>query len=112
MVIFKSKRKQSDGEAKLKLSCKRLFPSDSVKYLGIKIDGYILSKSHIDYFSVKLNRVTALLFEIRNLASNSILKIYNLSIFESHLYYCLLVWSQSCNAINQLVLLQKNSQNY
>ena len=64
-------------------------------------------KSHIDYLSVKLNRVNALLFEIRNLASNSVLKIYNLSIFESHLNYCSLVWSQSCNAINQLALLQK-----
>ena len=39
LVIFKSKRKQFDGEIKLKLSRKRLFPTDSVKYLGVKIDG-------------------------------------------------------------------------
>ena len=32
-AIFKSKRKQFDGEIKLKLSCKRLFPTDSIKYL-------------------------------------------------------------------------------
>ena len=38
LVIFKSKRKQFDCEIKLKLSRKRLFPSDSVKYLGVKID--------------------------------------------------------------------------
>ena len=67
-----SKWKHFDGEIKLKLSCKRLFPTDSVKYLGVKIDGNLLWKSHIDYLSVKLNRANALLFKIRNLVNNSI----------------------------------------
>ena len=39
LVVFKSKRKQFDGDIKLKLIRKRLFPTDSVKYLGVKIDG-------------------------------------------------------------------------
>ena len=69
MVIFKSKRKQLDGEIKLKLSHKRLFPTDSVKYWGVKIDGNLSWKSHIDYLSVKLSRSDALLFKIRNLAT-------------------------------------------
>ena len=60
LVIFKSKWKQFDGELKLKLTHKRLFPTDSVKYLGVKIDGNLLWKSHIDYMSVKLNRANAL----------------------------------------------------
>ena len=53
LVIFKSKWKQFDGEIELKLSCKRLLPTDSVKYLGVKIDGNLSWKSHIDYLSVK-----------------------------------------------------------
>ena len=69
LVVFKSKRKQFDGEIKLKLSRKRLFPTDSVKYLGIKIDGNLSWKSHIDYLSVKLSRSDALLFKIRNFAT-------------------------------------------
>ena len=56
LVVFKSKRKQFDGEIKLKLSHKRLFPTDSVKYLGVKIDRNLSWKSHIDYVSVKLSR--------------------------------------------------------
>ena len=32
LIIVKSKQKQFDGETKLKLSCKRLFPTDIVKY--------------------------------------------------------------------------------
>ena len=34
---MKSKRKRFDGEIKLKLSGKRLFQTDSVKYLGVKL---------------------------------------------------------------------------
>ena len=67
-----SKWKHFDGEMKLKLSCKRLFPTDSVKYSVVKTDGSLLWKSHIDYLSVKLNRANALLFKIRNLVNNSI----------------------------------------
>ena len=101
LVIFKSKQKQFDGEIKLKLSHKRLFPTDSVKYLGVKIDGNLLWKSHIDHLSLKLNRAHALLFKIRNLVNNSsILRTIYFSIFESHLNYCSLVWSQNRHTIN------------
>ena len=37
LVIIKSKRKRFDDEIKLKLSRERLSPTDSVKYLGIKL---------------------------------------------------------------------------
>ena len=32
-----------------------------------------------------------------------------MSIFESHVNYCSLVWSQNCHAINQFVVLQKKA---
>ena len=85
MVVFKSKHKQFDGEIKLKLSCKRLFPTDSVKYLGVKIDGNLPWKSHIDYLSVKLSTANALLFKIRNFLNSSILRTIYFTIFELHL---------------------------
>ena len=84
LVICKSKQKQFDGEIKLKLSRKRLFPTDSVKYLGVKIDGNLSWKSHIDYLSVKLNRANVL-FKIRNFVNSSILITIYFAIFESHL---------------------------
>ena len=109
LVVFKSKRKQFDDEIKLKLSHKRLFPTDSVKYLGVKIDGNLSWKSHIDYLSVKLSRANALLFKIRNFVNSSVFRTMYFAIFESHLNYCCLVWSQNCNAINRLVILQKTA---
>ena len=98
LVIFKSKRKQFDSEIILNLNHKRLFPTDSVKYLGVTIDGNISWKFHIDYLSVKLSR-----------ANSSILRTIYFATFESHLNYCFLVWSRDCNAINQLLIFQKKS---
>ena len=37
MVIFKSKQKKFEGDLKIKLSGKRLYPTESVKYLGVKL---------------------------------------------------------------------------
>ena len=102
--------KQFDGEIKLKLSRKRFFPTDSVKYLGVKIDENLSWKSHTDYLSVKLSRANALLFKIRNFVNSSILRTIYFAIFESHLNHWDLAWSQNCNAINGLVILQKHFQ--
>ena len=38
MVIFKSKEKKFEGGLKIKLCCKRLYPTESVKCLGAKIN--------------------------------------------------------------------------
>ena len=109
LVIFKSTRKQFDSEIKLKLSRKRLFQTDSIKYLEVKIGGNLSWKSHLDYLSVKSNKPNALLYEIRNVVNSSILRTIYFAIFESHLNYCSLVWFQNCNAINAVVILQKSS---
>ena len=39
MVIFKSKQKKFEGDLKIKLCGKILHPTESVKHLGVKIDG-------------------------------------------------------------------------
>ena len=38
MVIFKSKQEKFEGDLEVKLSGKRLYPTEIVKYLGVKID--------------------------------------------------------------------------
>ena len=38
MVIFKSKQKKFEGDLKIKLCDKRLYPTESVKYLGVEIE--------------------------------------------------------------------------
>ena len=109
MVIFKSKRKKFNDTVKIKLSGKRIYPTASVKYLGVKIDQHLTWQHHINDLFVKLNRANALLFKIRKFVDDKILRPIYFAIFESNLNYCSLVWDQNYNAINLLVILQHST---
>ena len=69
LVIFKPKRKHSNYDLKLKLIGKRLYPTDSVKYLEVKIDSKISWKVHINDIAVKLVRANPMLYKICNCKS-------------------------------------------
>ena len=74
LLIFKSPRKVLLDEIKIKLSGKRLYPSNSIKYLGKKIDGFLHCHDHVNSIAVKLIRANALLLNIRNYAKKNITK--------------------------------------
>ena len=101
IVIFKSKRKKFNGTVKIKLSGKRIYPTASVKYLGVKIDQHFTWQHHINDLSVNLSRANALLFKIRKIVDDKILTSICFAIFESNLNYCSLAWAQNYNVINR-----------
>ena len=55
LIIFKAKRKPLAFNMKIKLNGKRLYPTDSVKYLEVKIDSKLNWKSHVNAIATKLN---------------------------------------------------------
>ena len=69
MAIFKSNQKKFEGDLKVKLCGKRLYPIETishVKLLGVKIDANLNWQCQVNDLSVKLNRrANALLFKIR-----------------------------------------------
>ena len=107
MVIFKSKQKKFEGDLNIKLRSKRLYPTKSVKYLGVKIDTNLSWQYHVQDLSAKLNRVNTLLFEMRKYVSCKILRSIYIAIFGSYLSYCCFVWAQNCSTIQRIVILQK-----
>ena len=109
MVIFKSKQKKFEGDLKIKLSAKRLYPTENVKYLGVKIDTNLSWQYHVNGLSVKLNRANALLFKMRKHVRCKILRSIYFAIFDSYLSYCCLVWTQTCSTIQRIVILQKKA---
>ena len=109
MVIFKSKQKKFEGDLKIKLCGKRLYPTESVKYLGVKIDTNLSWQYHVNNLSIKLNRANALLFKIKKYVRLKILRSIYFAIFDSHLSYCCLVWAQNCSTIQQIIVLQKKA---
>ena len=49
-----------EGNLKIKLCSKGLYPIESVKYLGVKIDTNLSWPYHVNDLSIKLNRANAL----------------------------------------------------
>ena len=109
LVIFRHQRKKLDTEIKTKLNRKRLYPSQSVRYFGIKIDQNLNRKNHINDIGVKLNRANALQFKIRNFVNIVILKTIYFAIFDPHIDYANLVWAQNSNAVSRILTLQKKA---
>ena len=80
IIIFKPERKPQDFNMKIKLNEKRLYPTDSVKYLGVKIDSKLNWKNHVNATATKLNRANVMLYKVREFVKANILK----SIYLNH----------------------------
>ena len=107
MVIFKSKHKKFEGDLKIKLYCKRLCPTESVNYLGVKIDTNFSWKCQFNDISIQLKRTNALFFKMRKYVSLKLLKSIYFAIFGSYLFHCCLVWAQNCSTIQRNTILKK-----
>ena len=104
MVIFKSKQKKFEDDLKIKLCGKRLYPTESVKYLGVKIDANLSWQYHVNDLSIKLNRANALLSKKRKFVSLKILRSIYFAIFDSYLSYCCLIWAQNYSTIQRIII--------
>ena len=109
VVLLKSLKKQTDSDFHVKLNGKRLYPTDSVKYLGIVIDKNLNWHHQISNVAAKLNRANAMLSKIRHFVNFNTLKSIYHAILESHLNYLLTVWAQDADLIKRLLVLQKKS---
>ena len=56
MLIFKSKQKKLEHDLKIKLCGKRLYSTETVTYLGVKIDTNLSWQYHVNDLPIKLNR--------------------------------------------------------
>ena len=107
MVVFKSKQKKFEGNLNIKLRGKRLYPTESVKYLGVKIDIKLTWQYHVNDISIKLNRANPILFKMRKNVSLKILRSISFAIFDFYLSYCCLVWCQNCSTVQRILILRK-----
>ena len=106
-VLFKSSRKLTDVSLELKLNGKRLYHTNSMKYLGLKIDENLNWKQQISDRAIKLNRENAILSKLRYFIDRKTFKSVYQEIFKPHLRYSSLVWAQNLNSIKRLFALPK-----
>ena len=109
VVSFKLSRKLADVRLKLKLNGKRLYPTNSLKYLGINIDENLNWKQQISDIAIKLNKANGILSKLRHFIDRKTLKSIYHAIFEPHLCYSSLVWAKNTNSFKRLFVLQKKS---
>ena len=107
LVIFKHKKKKLECPMRIKLSRKRLYSSNSVKYLRVKIDENLTWKDHIHDTATTLNTAIALLFKIRNYVHFNTLKSIYFAMFDSHINYANLFWGKNLNSAFRIAILQK-----
>ena len=108
-MLFTSSKKQLDCDLKIKLNGKRLYETDSVRYLGIQIDKRLTWKQQINNVALKLNKANAMLSKLRHVLDIKTLRSVYYAIFESHLCYASLVWAENTVSVKRLPLLQKKS---
>ena len=66
LVIFKPLRKVLDYNLNLRLNRKILYPTSSVKYLGVKIDSKLNWKDECNSVAINLSRGNAMLSKLRH----------------------------------------------
>ena len=72
-VLLKSSRKLTDDPLKLKLNGKGVYPTNSVKHLGVNIDKNLNWKQQICDTAVKLNKANGILSKLRHLSTHEII---------------------------------------
>ena len=87
VFLFKSSRKFTDILFKLKRYGKSLYPTNSVKCLGIKTDENLNWKQQTSDIDIKLNKENAILSKLRHFVDRKTLRSIYHAIFELHLHY-------------------------
>jgi len=92
IVLFKSRLKNFDSELMVFINGRRLVPSSSIKYLGVKINQHLTWGGHISDILVKLRRANGALSKLCHFLPPSVLLNLYHAIFNSHLRYACQLW--------------------
>ena len=86
-IKVKGQNTKLNNSFKIKLDGKRLFPTTSVKYLGVLLDEHLTWSPQISHVQMKLNREIGILSKLRYQENIQIHKTVYHSLFETHLLY-------------------------
>ena len=111
LVIFR-KPSQKIPPINIKINGVRVVQTNSVKYLGVYLDQFLVGWAHCTYLHAKLQRANGMLAKARHHLKNdlnSLLSLYY-SIFSSHMVYGCQVFGQTENKfVKKIQVLQNNA---
>ena len=95
LAVFRRQNTKLNNSFKIKLDGKILFPTGSVKYLGVLLDEHLTWSPQISHVQMKLNRAIGILSKLRYQANIHVLKTVYYSLFGTHLLYACQLWGQN-----------------
>ena len=96
-ILFRSDKKNINPQLlHITINGQELKREKCTTFLGVIIDEFINFKPHIDHLTKKLSKYAGLFFRLRHfLPLSALLTLYK-TLFEPHLSYCNIVWSNTC----------------
>ena len=99
LIFFKKSMSNSpSSDLKIKLNGIRIYPTNTIKYLGVYLDETLSGITHCKQLLSKLRRANGILAKTRHYVPQHVLMSIYHSIFSSHLLYGCQVWGQRTNA--------------
>ena len=102
MIIFHRKG-TTPPPLKIKLNGEKLYPSQSIKYVGVLLDPTLSFEPHCIALGKKLTQAIGILCKVRYFMQREHLKMLYYAIFSSHLTYGCQVWAQTETVQNRKI---------
>lgn len=89
-------------------SCEPIQNVDNIKYLGIILDKHLRWNVHCNYINKKMRYLVYRLYQLRDILDKKLLKMVYMSLVESILRYCLVIWGGGFNnSLQNILITQK-----
>ena len=95
LVVFRRQNTKLNNSFKIQIDGKRLFPTSSVKYLGVLLDKHLTWSPQMSHVQMKLNWAIRILSKLRYQANIHVLKTVYDSLFGTHLLYPSQLWGKN-----------------
>ena len=109
IVIFRSKNKSINKKLNFRINGQKIYPTNTIKYLGLYIDEFLSWNEHLHCLHLKLSRANGMIAKIRHYLSQETLTCIYYAIFNSHLIYGCQIWGQTKRTTQKLFTLQETA---
>lgn len=109
-MIFSNKHNISTSDINITFNGVSIERVESERFLGVILDSDLSWKSHISGIAAKVSRNAGILFKLKGLVPEKVLKLVYNSLIQSHLNYCSNIWGLgSKSSIEKIFRAQKKA---
>ena len=108
-MVFSNSRSDSD-DLRITLNGVQIERTDSERFLGVIVESNLNWKIHISNLAAKISRNAGILYKLKGLVPNKVLRLVYNSLIQSHINYCSNVWGLGAKStLNSIFVSQKKA---